>query len=99
MPNYIHNKIIFDAVHADKVFAECCPDGKFDFNTLIPMPLYIYQGHIGEGENKEDFGEDNWLTWRYENWGNKWNHITLTAKPKTTKELFFFHTHGAYLEE
>ena len=29
-----NHKIIFNAAEVDRVFSACCPDNRFDFNTL-----------------------------------------------------------------
>jgi len=77
MPNNISNTIIFDAVHADKVFAECCPDRELDFNTLIPVPLYIYQGE---------------LEWNCKHWGTKWNAYDSICSIHGDKAYICFNT-------
>ena len=73
MPNYVTNKIEFDCSQeqAEAIFTAIQTDGVFDFNTLIPTPLHVYQGDLGTEED-EDFPV-NWHTWNRENWGTKWN--------------------------
>lgn len=71
MPNHVTNKIVFDKTYSEKVFAEVCPNGKFDFELLIPQPLNIYRGDLS-GEDESDFPL-NWRSWNIENWGTKWN--------------------------
>lgn len=36
MTNWVKNTIAFDKEHADKILPVCCPNGEFDFHTLIP---------------------------------------------------------------
>lgn len=76
MPNHVTNKIIFDVKEGSKVFNDVCPEGKFDFNLLIPAPLGLYNGNVGK-EEKEDF-KLNWYDWNIENWGTKWNAYNQT---------------------
>lgn len=39
MPNWTHNTIQFDnKADFEKICSECCINGAFDFNTIIPMP-------------------------------------------------------------
>lgn len=71
MPNHVTNKIVFSAAKSNEVFAAVCPDGKFDFKTLIPEPLNMYRGNFSP-EDIQDF-PINWLDWRRQNWGTKWN--------------------------
>jgi hypothetical protein len=71
MPNHVTNKITFDASKADEIFKAVCPDGKFDFELLVPMPPNTYQGDMSS-EDEKDF-PINWNDWSRENWGTKWN--------------------------
>lgn len=71
MPNHVTHKILFDASKADEVFAAVCPSGRFDFETLVPTPLHVYQGGLSR-EDEQDF-PINWNSWNRENWGTKWN--------------------------
>lgn len=71
MPNNVTNKIVFEAAQAEEVFKAICPDGKLDFETLIPSPLHVFRGNVGRSEEK-DFPL-NWYSWNRENWGTKWN--------------------------
>ena len=71
MPNHVTHKILFESGKANDVFSAVCPDGKFDFEILVPSPLSVYQGGLGAEEDK-DF-KINWNTWNRENWGTKWN--------------------------
>lgn len=36
MPNWVSNTIAFDKAYADRIIPVCCPNGEFDFQTLIP---------------------------------------------------------------
>ena len=71
MPNYVMNKIIFAAEHAENIMAICSPEGQFDFETLIPTPLSVYRGGLSKDDNI-DFPQ-KWHSWNVENWGTKWN--------------------------
>ena len=71
MPNHVSHKLIFDASEAKRVFAECCPDGRFDFSTLVPQPPQMYGSDLSS-EDDQDF-KCNWNIWNRENWGTKWN--------------------------
>lgn len=73
MPNHVTNKIVMkiDPVIADGIFKAVCPNGKFDFEALVPTPLNVYQGGLGRDEDA-DF-PINWNTWNRANWGTKWN--------------------------
>ena len=71
MPNHVTHKILFDASAADVIFSEVCPDGKFDFEKLVPSPPHIYRGDLNR-EDEEDFPL-NWYSWNVQNWGTKWN--------------------------
>lgn len=44
-----------------------------DFNKIIPMPEYIYNGPIGPIEETVYGGKNCWYDWCCENWGTKWN--------------------------
>lgn len=73
MPNNVTNKLIFaPGQNISHVIAACCPDGKqFDFKTLIPCPLSVYQGDIS-AEDDTDF-RGGWNEWNRSHWGTKWN--------------------------
>jgi hypothetical protein len=76
MPNHVVNEIVFRGVNHDtqgiimkKILS---PKGFVDFNILVPTPLNIWQGNIGQKEEKA-FGKKTWHSWNIENWGTKWN--------------------------
>ncbi len=45
----------------------------FDFNKIIPMPADVFQGDLGQEEEKKYPGEKNWYGWCPKYWGTKWN--------------------------
>lgn len=75
MPNYCNNSLAIEGSHItvkkiiDFVRSE---ESAFDFNKIVPMPDYIYQGALGP-EEKKIYGKNNWYDWSIENWGTKWN--------------------------
>lgn len=90
MPNDIYNKITFDAQHSETVFSTCCPDGWFDFNTLIPAPLHVYRGSLSK-EDREDFPH-TWQSWNIENWGTKWNSYQSACRVENKTAIIVFYT-------
>lgn len=42
----------------------------FDFDLVIPKPIYIYTGSLGQKE-REIYGEHNWYDWNIKNWDTK----------------------------
>ena len=90
MPNHVSHKLTFDANDAERVFADCCPDGRFDFNTLVPQPPQMYRGDLSS-EDDEDF-KCNWSTWNRENWGTKWNAYDCACKIDDGKAIITFDT-------
>lgn len=77
MPNHVTNKIVFSADRAAEVFAAVCPEGRFDFSILIPVPLHVFAGNLGSEEEK-DFPV-NWYAWNLENWGTKWGAYACSS--------------------
>jgi hypothetical protein len=90
MPNHVTHKILFAPEKAKEVFAAVCPDGKFDFETLVPCPLHVYQGGLGREED-EDF-PINWNTWSLENWGTKWNCYSQSSGIEDGRAFIKFDT-------
>jgi hypothetical protein len=86
MPNHVVNEIIFRDVNPDtqEIILKklLCSKGFVDFNILVPRPLNIWQGNIGEKEEKT-FGEKTWYTWNVENWGTKWNAYGMDEDGKS----------------
>jgi hypothetical protein len=88
MPNWVKNRITIECSDdqfkeiIDQFFTEVEDKSEWyyleyapvsiDFNKLIPMPEYIYQGNLGK-EEIEKYGKNNWYDWSIENWGTKWN--------------------------
>lgn len=77
MPNHVTNKVPFDSARAAEVFAACCPEGRLDFETLVPSPPHMYRGGLGS-EDEKDF-PCNWMSWCTTNWGTKWNAYDCTT--------------------
>ena len=46
MPNHVSHKLTFAADKAVTVFGAVCPDGHFDFETLVPSPPNLYRGDL-----------------------------------------------------
>lgn len=90
MPNHVTNKIVFDVSQAEIVFGACCPDGKFDFKTLVPMPPHIYLGNLS-AEDEKDF-PCNWMSWSRENWGTKWNAYSCSCGANSEGAFIEFDT-------
>lgn len=75
MPNNIINEIIFRNVNAEiqaRILEKVVnKDGRIDFEILVPSPLNIWNGSVGERHEKTFPGTH--LDWARENWGTKWN--------------------------
>lgn len=92
MLNNVINRLRFIGDRADvaNVMSLIKGEGKkqyIDFNKIIPMPDYIYQGELGQKE-RELYGENNWYDWSNRHWGTKGNAY-FQAKRKNT---IFFNT-------
>mgnify|MGYP000946298790 CR=1 FL=1 len=104
MPNHVTNilrvsgdpekvRAMFEAIKNDKIGL-----GSIDFNKVIPMPDYIFQGNLGMAE-REKYGKDNWYDWSIANWGTKWNSYGYDPEytPKEFDgELIEFQTAWSY---
>lgn len=90
MPNHVTHKLTFAEDKAEAIFAACCPDGKFDFNMLVPKPPHMYHGDLGS-EDAKDF-KCNWMSWQIENWGTKWNAYAQTCGIEDGKAFIKFDT-------
>lgn len=90
MPNHVTHKLTFAEDRAAEIFAACCPDGKFDFNVLVPRPPHMYRGDLG-AEDEKDF-QCNWMSWQIENWGTKWNAYDQTCGIADGKAFIQFDT-------
>lgn len=90
MPNHVTNKITFDASYAERVFAGCRINDRFDFNLLIPQPPHMYRGDLSS-EDAKDF-KCNWDTWNCANWGTKWNAYSCAFDVKDGSATIKFDT-------
>ena len=73
MPNWVVNKVTFigNQDKIEKILEQIKgKDALIDFNKIIRMPDYIYNGDLGTKERKK-YGENNWYDWRIRNWGGK----------------------------
>lgn len=82
MPNWVFNTIEIRSSNRNqlKQIEELLegPNGKIDFNKLIPMPKHDPDKFWAEGplsmETEERLGKENcWYWWSVDNWGTKWN--------------------------
>lgn len=75
MSNHCINELIFRNVTADDqlriLTTACGPDGKVNFETLVPIPANVWLGHVGQRHEKAF--KLTALEWCRENWGTKWN--------------------------
>ncbi len=72
MPNHVINVIRSDKLEKIKKIVESDMQ-MFDFNKIIPTPDNIFQGNLGEAEEKQYGKENCWYDWNIKNWGTKWN--------------------------
>lgn len=63
-------------------------EGTIDFDKIIPTPECIFQGPLGDEEEKET-GNRNWWNWRLKYWGVKRNAYNGIA-PGNDKTIQFF---------
>lgn len=74
MPNHCINELIFSADIARQSAirdALCGSDGKVDFQILVPIPVNLWRGNVGQKHEKAF--KRTALDWKIENWGTKWN--------------------------
>jgi hypothetical protein len=90
VPNHVSHKLTFAADKAVTVFGAVCPDGHFDFETLVPSPPNLYRGDLSSDDEK-DF-PINWLHWARENWGTKWNAYDSKCEVIGDKAVITFDT-------
>lgn len=89
MANYVTNIITFNDAPIERLnqILEAIKNdeegvGTIDFNKIIPMPDNVFKGDIGHNE-REEYGENNWMDWSTRNWGSKWNAFAFV--PYNTK--------------
>lgn len=77
MPNDITTEI-----HAKKevIDATLSPNGRVDFNNLIPMQADVYRGNLSAEMQERYPGEANWYGWSIAHWGTKWNGYDAERK-------------------
>lgn len=94
MPNYVKNFLKFKKLKkgdCEEILKKFIVNDNFDFNTIIPMPDYIYKGDLGREEEKK-YGKNNWYDWSLENWGTKWNSCYTRIQKGTTSMVIEFDT-------
>lgn len=90
MSNHVTHKITFAAVESPEIFSAVCPNGKFDFEILVPRHPNIYEGDLS-AEDEKDF-PINWRSWNIENWGTKWNCYDQSCGVENGKAFIKFDT-------
>jgi len=90
VPNHVSHKLTFAADKAAEIFAATCPDGRFDFETLVPSPPNTYHGDLSSDDDK-DFPV-NWSSWSRTNWGTKWNAYDCACTVDGDKAVITFDT-------
>lgn len=81
MPNHVTTRLTFYGNQEDvkRLFETIGVEkSAIDFNKIIPMPDYIYQGDLGQEERKI-YGKNNWYDWCCDNWGTKWNAYNISV--------------------
>jgi hypothetical protein len=93
MPNHVSNSIEFacDVGLAEKIIDEITKEGCVDFETLIPMPLHVYQGDSSKVDD-DDFKTNSWYPWSVANWGTKWNAYAGSIQNSNGKVRIYFQT-------
>lgn len=83
MPNHVTNYIEAPKYVLDEILS-VDDEGQvvFDFNSLIPMPDYIYTGNVGV-EEMALYGENNSLDWCRKHWGTKWGSYSVRRESDT----------------
>ena len=81
MPNWISNTVeVYTASKADdqKIYKSIVNKNKeIDFSILIPEPFEWvgekFGGNLSMMKAMKDNKEFDWYSWRWDNWGTKWN--------------------------
>jgi hypothetical protein len=86
MPNHVITEVVFRNVSKEKraeILAMISgAEREIDFETLLPIPLNVWQGSVGS-RHEAAFGKPlTGLDWCRENWGTKWNAYGLDEGDK-----------------